>query len=81
MTTAGDQIASVNITSGGYGYTKYVDNTYATRPTVTVTRDGSDTTGAGAELEVILGGENIVGNGGASYRIKKIVYGTEVRSQ
>ncbi|WLW37032.1 baseplate wedge subunit [Synechococcus phage S-MS29] len=81
MTTAGDQISSVNITSGGYGYTKYVDNTYATRPTVTVTRAGSDTTGSGAELEVILGGENIVGNGGASYRIKKIVYGTEVRSQ
>lgn len=81
MTAAGDQIDSVNITNGGYGYEKYVDNTFNTRPTVDVTNDPGDTTGNGGVVEPIMGGENIVGNGGASYRIKSIEYLTVIRSE
>ena len=81
MTSAGDQIQSVSISNGGYGYKKYVDNTYATRPTVTVVTDPSDATGGGAIVEPILGGEYLNGNGGASYRIKSIEYLTVIRSE
>ena len=37
-------------------------------------------TGANAAAYAILGGEKINGNGGASYRIKRIEYATTVRS-
>lgn len=80
MTPAGDQIASVNITNGGYGYEKYVDNTFAIRPTVDVTNAVGDTTGTGGVVEAIMGGENISGNS-ATYRIKSIEYLTVVRSE
>jgi len=81
MTTAGDQVASVTITNGGYGYEQTVDNSYDLHPVITVTNDPSDTTGSGAVLQAVLGGENIVGNGGASYRIKSIDYQTQIRSE
>ena len=80
MTTAGDQIASVTITNGGYGIVPYVDGTYNLHPTITVTNGSGDTTGAGAILQAITSGENIVGNGGASYKIKSIEYQTQIRS-
>jgi hypothetical protein len=80
MTVAGDQIASVTVTDGGYGIIPYIDNTYNSRPTVTVTNAGGDTTGNGGALQIISGGEKINGNGGASYRIKGIKYLTEIRS-
>ena len=80
MTTAGDQIASVTITNGGYGIVPYVDGTYNLHPTITVTNGGGDTTGAGAILQAVTSGENIVGNGGASYKIKSINYQTQIRS-
>ena len=80
MTTAGDQVASVTVTNGGYGIVPYVDGTYNLRPTVTVTNDPGDTTGSGAEFQVIVGGEKINGNGGASYRIKAINYNTQIRA-
>ena len=80
MTPAGDQIASITITNGGYGYEKYVDNTFAIRPTVDVTNAVGDTTGTGGVVEAIMGGENISGNS-ATYRIKSIEYLTVVRSE
>ena len=80
MTSAGDQIASITITNGGYGYEKYVDNTFAIRPTVDVTNAVGDTTGTGGVVEAIMGGENISG-GSATYRIKSIEYLTVVRSE
>ena len=80
MTTAGDQIASVTITNGGYGITPSIDGTYNLHPTITVTNGGGDTTGSGAILQAITSGENIVGNGGASYKIKSITYQTQIRS-
>jgi hypothetical protein len=80
MTTAGDQIASLSITNGGYGIIPYVDGSYNYHPTVTFTNDASDTTGAGVVAQAVVGGENAVGNGGATYRIKRIEYGTIVRS-
>ena len=80
MTPAGDQIASITITNGGYGYEKYVDNTFAIRPTVDVTNAAGDTTGTGGVVEAIMGGENISGNS-ATYRIKSIEYLTVVRSE
>ena len=80
MTSAGDQIASITITNGGYGYEKYVDNTFAIRPTVDVTNAVGDTTGTGGVVEAIMGGENISGNS-ATYRIKSIEYLTVVRSE
>ena len=49
-------------------------------PTITFTNAGSDSTGAGAAAYAILGGEKLNGNGGASYRIKRIEYQTIVRS-
>ena len=81
LTTAGDQVKSISITNGGYGIQQTVDGSYAVHPTVTFTNDGSDTTGSGAVAQAILGGENAVGNGGATYRIKSIDYQAIVRSK
>ena len=81
MTTAGDQIASVTVNNGGYGYSQYVDGTYNVRPTITVTNDSSDTTGNGAVIQAILGGEILAGNNGASYRIKSIDYNVQIISE
>ena len=80
MTTAGDQIASLTISNGGYGYSQYIDGTYNLRPTVTVTNDVSDTTGNGAVIQAIFGGEVLAGNNGASYRIKSIDYNVQIIS-
>ncbi len=80
MTASGDQIASLSITNGGYGIEPYVDGSYDYHPTVTFTNDPADTTGQGAVVQAVLGGERALGNGGASYRIKRIEYGTIVRS-
>ena len=80
MTTAGDQVASLNITNGGYGIKQSVDGTYAYHPTTVFTNAGGDSTGSGAVVQAVLGGENLVGNGGATYRIKRIDYQTIVRS-
>ena len=80
MTTAGDQVASITINNGGYGIPQTVDGTYNLHPTITFTNASGDTTGANAAAQAVLGGENIVGNGGASYRIKSIEYSTVVRS-
>ena len=73
-------VASLNITNGGYGIKQSVDGTYAYHPTTTFTNAGGDTTGSGAVAQAVLGGENLVGNGGATYRIKRIDYQTIVRS-
>jgi hypothetical protein len=81
LTAAGDQIASATITNGGYGYEQYVDNSYNIHPSITAINDPGDSTGSGAVLQAVLGGENIVGNGGASYRIKSIDYQTLIRSE
>ena len=81
MTSAGDQISSITITNGGYGIEQSVDNTYVLHPTVTFTNGVGDTTGAGAVAQAVLGGENVVGNGGATYRIKSIDYSTSIRSE
>ena len=80
MTTAGDQIGDITITNGGYGYKQSIDASFHTHPFVVFQRSGSDTTGAGARAQAILGGENAVGNGGAVYRIKRIEYNTSIRS-
>ena len=80
MTTAGDQVASLTITNGGYGIPQTVDSGYALHPTITFSNDPSDTTGSGAVAYAILGGEDILGTGGARYRIKSIDYQTIVRS-
>ena len=45
MTTAGDQVASITITNGGYGYKQSVDNSYNTHPTIVFVNAGGDTTG------------------------------------
>ena len=81
MTPAGDQISSITITNGGFGIEQSVDSFYALHPTVTFNNASGDTTGAGAKAQAILGGENAVGNGGATYRIKRIEYSTIVRSK
>jgi len=79
MTTAGDQISSLTITNGGYGYVQEV-TTGVLHPTIDFTNDPSDTTGAGAAAYAILGGEKLVGNAGASYRIKSVSYQTVVQT-
>ena len=81
MTTAGDQIASVTVNNGGYGYQQYTDGTYNSRPTITVTNDSGDSTGNGAVIQAILGGELLNGSNGASYRIKRLEFNTEIRSE
>ena len=80
MSTAGDQVSSITINNGGYGITQTVDGSYNLHPTVTFTNAAGDTTGSGAVAYAIMGGENVVGNGGATYRIKSIEYTTQVRS-
>ncbi len=81
LTAAGDQVASLTVTNGGYGIPQTVDGTYAIHPTVTFTNASGDTTGANAAAQAVLGGEKINGNGGASYRIKRIDYSATVRSK
>ena len=81
LTTAGDQVASVTITNGGYGIPNNIDGSYNLHPTVTFTNAAGDTTGAGAKAYAIMGGEKVVGNGGATYRIKRIEYQAIVRSK
>ena len=81
MTAAGDQVASITINNGGYGIPQTVDGTYALHPTITFTNNASDTTGANAAAQAVLGGELVNGNGGASYRIKSIEYSAIVRSK
>ena len=81
MTTAGDQVESITITNGGYGYVQSVDNTYDLHPELTFTNAGGDSTGSGVVAYAILGGEKLNGNGGASYRIKSIDYLTTARSK
>ena len=73
MTTAGDQVESITITNGGYGILKQLMELITT-PNNYIYKCWGDTTGAGAVAYAILGGENAVGNGGASYRIKRIDY-------
>ncbi|WLW36919.1 neck protein [Synechococcus phage S-8S29] len=80
MTTAGDQLASLTITNGGYNIPQTIDGTYNLHPTITFTNDPSDTTGSGASAQAVLGGEMLNGNAGASYRIKRIEYQTIARS-
>ena len=79
MTTAGDQVQSLTVTNGGYGYKQTV-NTGILSPTITFTNDPSDTTGSGAAAYAILGGEKLAGNAGASYRIKSVSYQTVVQT-
>ena len=81
MTTAGDQISSVTVNNGGYGYNQYVDGTYNIRPTITVTNDPGDSTGNSAVIQAVLGGEKLNGSNGASYRIKRIEFSTNIRSE
>jgi hypothetical protein len=80
MTTAGDQVSSITLTNGGYGIPQTIDGTYNLHPTITFTNAGGDTTGSGASGYAIMGGEKILGNSGASYRIKSIEYISNARS-
>ena len=80
MTTAADQVSSITLTNGGYGITQTIDGTYNLHTTITFTNAGGDTTGSGAAGYAIMGGEKILGNGGASYRIKSIEYLSSARS-
>jgi hypothetical protein len=80
MSTSGDRVDSITISNGGYGIPQTVDNSYNLHPTITFTNTGGDITGSGAAAQAVLGGENVTGNGGASYRIKSIEYSTLVRS-
>ena len=81
MTVAGDQVAGITLTNGGYGYVQSVDNSYNLHPTITFTNAGGDTTGSGAVGYAIMGGEKVSGNNGAQYRIKSIEYLSTVRSK
>ena len=81
MTTAGDQVESITITNGGYGYVQSVDNTYDLHPELTFTNASGDNTGSGVVAYAILGGEKLNGNGGASYRINSIDYLATARSK
>ena len=81
MTAAGDQVASLTITNGGYGIVQSIDESYDIHPTVTFNNNPSDTTGSGAVAQAILGGERIAGNTGASYRIKRIEYQAQLQSK
>ena len=79
MTTAGDQISSVTVSNGGYGYAQSI-TAGVLSPTITFTPAAGDTTGAGAVAYAILGGEKLAGNAGASYRIKSITYQTTIQT-
>ena len=81
MTAAGDQVASLTITNGGYGIAQNIDESFVTHPTVTFTNNASDSTGSGAVVQAVLGGERIAGNTGASYRIKRIEYQAQLQSK
>ena len=81
MTAAGDQVASLTITNGGYGIAQNIDESFVTHPTVTFTNNASDSTGSGAVAQAVLGGERIAGNTGASYRIKRIEYQAQLQSK
>ena len=81
MTVAGDQVAGITLTNGGYGYVQSIDNSYNLHPTITFTNAGGDTTGSGAVGYAIMGGEKVSGNNGAQYRIKSIEYLSTVRSK
>ena len=71
-----DQLTSTTIIDGGYGYDP------ENPPEITVVPDPLDTTGTGAVVQAILGGENISGNvSGASYKIKDIQYQTVLIEQ
>jgi hypothetical protein len=65
----GDQVTSISVTDGGYGYTS--------KPTVTF---GSGGGGSGAVAEAILGGERIIGDNGAIWTIKSVNYDTLARN-
>ena len=66
----GDQVTSLTVLSGGYGYT--------TPPTITLSGGGG---GSNAVIQAVLGGEKVVGqNTGASWRIRSIDYLTRVRN-
>lgn len=77
MTSAGDQVESLTITNAGFGMEANIDGTYTYHPTVTFSGGTPDTA---AVVQAVLGGEKLGGNGGASYRIKRIDYKTIVRS-
>lgn len=71
-----DQVTGTTVIDGGYGY----DPTNP--PTITVVPDQSDTTGSGAVVQAILGGENISGtSSGAIYQISDIQYRTNLLEQ
>ena len=57
MTAAGDQVASVPLIMVDMDIKQSVDQSYAIHPTVTVNNDGGDSTGNGAVIQAILGGE------------------------
>jgi len=80
MTTAGDQVASISIVNGGYGISQTIDNTYNTHPTITFVNAVGDSTGGNAAAQAVLGGEDIMGNSGATYRLKRIEYTSQLRS-
>lgn len=63
-----DQLTSITVTNGGYGYT--------TAPTVTITGGN----GTGAVAQAILGSEKISGQNGASWKIKTLEYLTLIRN-
>lgn len=66
----GDQVTSLTVTDGGYGYT--------TPPTITLSGGGG---GSNAVIQAVLGGEKVIGqNTGASWRIRSIDYLTRVRN-
>ena len=81
LTAAGDQVASITITNGGYGIPQTIDGSYNLHPTVTFTNAAGDTTGSGAVGYAIMRGEKVSGNNGAQYRIKSIEYLSTVRSK
>jgi hypothetical protein len=62
-----DQVNEIVISNGGYGY--------STPPQITFTGGG----GSGAVAQAILGGELIIGQNGASWRILSIEYDTQLR--
>jgi hypothetical protein len=63
-----DQVNSITISNGGYGYT--------TPPQITFGSGGTST----AIAQAILGGEIITGQNGASWRIRSINYDTQLRN-
>jgi hypothetical protein len=62
-----DQVNEISISSGGYGYSSPPEITF------------SGGAGSGAIAQAILGGELIIGQNGASWRILSIEYDTQLR--